>query len=483
MNKTPIKYEPPQSLVEFLMCEAFVSLVVGPVGSTKTTAAIMKILYHAKRMAACEDGIRRSKCIWIRNTKEQLRDTSIPDFLKWLPDGLAGAFMKSEYKFLLKFEDVECEVLWRGLDDANDVRRLLSLQASFAVLDEFREISPAVFDALGARMGRYPDGSMVKHRPEWGVDEKGNPICGCVTDEGKPNKHIWGATNPPDAETFWEEYLSNPPKTARTFFQPSGLSPEADWIKFLPTNYYEDLIEGKSQDWIDVYVHAKFGRSLSGQPVFRAFNPDIHVAKDTIQYFRSSTNPLIIGADFGLTPACTISQIDPQGRLLTLQDLVSDGMGSLRFIREKLKPVLALRFPGQPVIVIGDPAGAQRAQTDEKSVFDIFKSEGFRIIPAKTNAIPGRINAVDAWLTRMVDGKPAHIIDPIYCQHLKAALRGGYRYKVKTNGEVDDKPEKNEHSHVADAHQYACLHAGMGLTGTYGRSQARTVEKPKFLYA
>ena len=224
-----LDYSPPKSVRDFLKDEAFISLIVGPVGSTKTTAAIMKIAYHAKRMAPCKDGIRRSRAIWIRNTREQLRDTSIPDFLKWYPDGMAGSFLKTEYKFILRFDDVECEVLFRGLDDSNDVRRLLSLQASFAVLDEFREINKDIFEALQGRLGRYPDGMLVPHRPEWGVDEKGNPIQGCVTDEGKSNKHVWGATNPPDLDTFWENFLSNPPDNAHCYFQPSGMSPEADW--------------------------------------------------------------------------------------------------------------------------------------------------------------------------------------------------------------------------------------------------------------
>ena len=132
-----LAYTPPKSVEPFLQSDSFISLIVGPVGSTKTTAAIMKIAYHASRMAPCRDGIRRSRAIWIRNTREQLRDTSIPDVLRWYPDGVAGTFEKTNYRFVLRFDDVECEILFRGLDDSNDVRRLLSLQASFGILDEF----------------------------------------------------------------------------------------------------------------------------------------------------------------------------------------------------------------------------------------------------------------------------------------------------------------------------------------------------------
>lgn len=461
-------YTPPKSVEGFLASEAFVNLIVGPVGSTKTTAAIMKIAYHAAKMAPCRDGIRRSRAIWVRNTREQLRDTSIPDFLRWYPDGVAGVYMKTEYKFVLKFGDVECEVLFRGLDDSNDVRRLLSLQASFGVLDEFREINPDIFNALQGRLGRYPS------KLDNGV--------GCVTDDGKSNARIWGATNPPDMDTFWEQYLSNPPANAECFFQPSGLSAEADWVDFLPDGYYDNLAEGKSEDWIDVYINAKFGKSLSGQPVFRAFNSDYHVSKTPLNYIKSTTHPLIIGMDFGLTPATTISQVDTFGRFLTYADLTSDGMGTLRFVREKLKPLLTNKFPGMPVLVIGDPAGQQRAQTDERSVFDILRQEGFRVVPAKTNSVVARLSAVDSLLTRMADGKPAMLIDPS-CRSLINALRGGYRYKIKTNGETDDKPEKNKYSHIADAFQYACLHADGNITGDMLVTKARKIERAPFSWA
>lgn len=476
-------YEPPESVQPFLVGEKFIELIVGPVGSTKTTAGIMKIAYHAKRMAACKDGIRRSRAVWIRNTREQLNDTSIPDFLKWFPDGVAGSFLRTGLKFLLKFDDVECEVLFRGLDDQNDVRRLLSLQASFAIMDEFREIHKDIFEAVQGRLGRYPDGMLVPHRAEWGVDKKGNPIQGCVTDEGTPNFRVWGMSNPPDMDTFWELFLSNPPENAGVYIQPSGLSQEADWTHLLPPDYYATLAEGKGEDWVDVYIHAKFGKSLSGQPVFRSFKLDYHVAKLPLKPIRMENYPLIIGADFGLTPAVTINQLDARGRLLTFADVTSEGMGVLRFIREKLKPLLATRFPGLQVLVVGDPAGVQRAQTDERSVFDVFRSEGFRIIPAKTNTITARISAVDNWLTRQIDGNAAHLIDPS-CKALINAYRGGYRYKIKTSGEPDEKPEKNTASHVMDAHQYACLHADAGSFGggLFMKSGRREIKKSNYIY-
>jgi hypothetical protein len=470
------QYAPVETLVPFFLAEDFLSLVCGPVGSTKTTAGIVKILYHAKRMAPCKDGVRRSRCVWVRNTREQLRDTSIPDVLKWFPDGMAGSFLKTEYKFFLKLDDVECEILFRGLDDSNDVRRLLSLQASFAVLDEFREINKDVFEALQGRLGRYPDGMMVPHKPGWGNDAKGNPIQGCVTDDGKPNSHLWGMSNPPDMDTFWEKLLIDPPDNCHVTIQPSGMSPEADWIHLLPSNYYDNLAKGKTQDYVDVYIHSKFGKSLAGQPVFRSFDADFHVAKKPLIPILNGLRPVLIGMDFGLNPSAVVGQIDALGRLLIYRSLTADGMGLLRFLRTILKPELSMTFPGAPILVIGDPAGTARSQTDEKTVYDILDQEGLQAQPAYTNSIIARITAVEQFLNRQVDTRAGFLVDPS-CRPLINAFRGQYRYKLKTNGELEDKPEKNDASHIADAMQYLALHADAQQGGKFSKRKAHVVEE------
>lgn len=471
-----INYTPVPSVEPYILSDAFQNFIVGPVGSTKTTASIMKVVYEAGRVAASRDGVRRSRYAIVRNTRQQLLDSTIKDWLKFLPDGQAGTFLKTDMTFQLRFANVHCDVLFRGLDDANDVRRLLSLQLTGAFCDEFRELNPDIFNALTGRLGRYPDGLLVPSRPQWGVDHKGNPVQGCVDDNGKPMKRIWGSTNPPDMDTYWHEYLSNPAPEVKVWIQPGGLTQEADWLHLLPTDYYEDLMVGKSEDWIDVYVHGKWGKSLSGQPVFKAFNRDLHVAKTELRPLKSANHPILIGMDFGLNPSAVIGQVDMFGRLVILGALTSDGMGVLRFIQTILRPWLTLHVPGIPNIVIGDPAGVIRGQTDERSCFDILKKEGFKVIPARTNSPVARIAAVDTYLMRQVEGRSGVLIDPVKAHPLVKALAGGYRYKLKKNNELEDSPDKNASSHIADAMQYLCLHADGGLRGTLNGGQRREVK-------
>jgi hypothetical protein len=269
-------------------------------------------------------------------------------------------------------------------------------------------------------------------------------------------------TNPPDMDTFWETLLTEPPDNVHVTIQPSGLAPEADWTQFLPDDYYDNLAQGKTEDWIDVYINAQFGKSLSGQPVFRSFDRSVHVAKSSIKPMFSD-DPLIIGVDAGLTPAAVVGQVAYDGRLVVYDAMISDGMGALRFVREVIKPLLVNKFPGRRAIVIIDPAAFQRVQTDERTVADIWRNEGFMVKPARTNAVAARIAAVDAFLTRVVDGKYGVVMDPEDALPLVQAMAGKYRYKINTKGVRDEKPEKSHPwSDVADAFQYLCLHADGG---------------------
>jgi hypothetical protein len=465
-SENTVNYAPPPSLVPFLTCDSFVSLISGPVGSGKSSAAMMKIAYHAKQMKAGRDGVRRSRAVVVRNTNQMLNDATIPTFMTWFPEGPAGSFARTEKKFFLTFDDVICEVLFRGLDDANDVRRLLSLEVSFGILDEYREIHPDIFNALQGRVGRFP--SMANG--------------GCVMDNGEPNNHVWGATNAPDADTFWEDYMSNPPKTAKIYQQPSALSEDADWTANLIAGYYETLAEGKTEDWVDVYIHNKFGRSLAGTPVYeKSFTDDFHVAKDYLLPNGQSDNPIIVGVDFGRTPCAIFKQRDTRGRVLTLSEVTSTNMGIETFIREKLTPHVAQHYPGYDIVCAPDPAGFMKQQLNELTLVDALKNAGYQCVKPPSNKPDYRIQAVERLLMQQVDGQAMYLIDP-RCTMLVKGFRHGYRYKRKKNGEIEMSPDKNEYSHIHDANQYADSILDLQFRGSKTTSARREVTKVRYAY-
>lgn len=421
----------------------------------------------AKLMRPGKDGMRRSRCVVVRNTNQMLTDATIPTFMTWFPEGVAGSYARTNKVFTLRFDDVECEVLFRGLDDANDVRRLLSLECSFGLLDEYREIHPDIFNALQGRVGRFP--SVAKG--------------GCVKDDGTPHAHIWGATNAPDSDTFWEQYMSEPPTTAQIYMQPDALSDEADWKQNLIEGYYEKLAEGKTEDWIDVYIRNKFGRSLAGTPVYqRDFVEDFHVAKQELTPVPLPDYPIIVGIDFGRTPCAVFKQRDPRGRVLTLSEITSENMGIETFIRTLLVPHVANHYPGFELVCAPDPAGFMKQQLNELTLVDALRNAGFTCVKPPSNKPDYRIAAVSRLLCQQIDGEAMYLIDP-RCTMLIRGFRHGYRYKKKKSGELEDKPDKNEYSHIHDANQYADSILDLQFRGSATSQARKEIKKVRYVYA
>src|SRR3954447_21006586 len=116
MPSLSIAYDAPPTLAEFLDCNAFVRCCIGPVGSGKSSVCVMEILRRACEQAPLSDGKRRTRFAVIRNTYRELEDTTVKTFAKWIPqDRRFGKWNEADFSFTMKFNDVECEVLFRSL--------------------------------------------------------------------------------------------------------------------------------------------------------------------------------------------------------------------------------------------------------------------------------------------------------------------------------------------------------------------------------
>lgn len=440
-----IDYTPPPTVRDFIghfIPESlFYSWILGPVGSGKTTGILFKLAYMAQlQTPSPRDGIRRSRAVVVRNTFPQLRDTTIPSFNYWFKDGQAGVWKATTNTFIIKFGDVECEVLFRALDTADDVARVLSLEVTFAVIDEFVQIKKEIIEALAARCGRYPP----------------------AIDGGATNWGMWGSSNTGDEDSWWYSYLIDPPSgklpnNVRLFIQPSGFLPVAENIENLPgkAKYYTNLKEGKSEEWVRQFIEVQWGYSLDGQPVFPMFNREIHVAKNPLM--PNPHLPLVIGFDPGIGgSALIIGQEDMHGRLLVYDELIQRDMGARRIIDEKLKPLLRTKYREFKPVIAPDPAALNRSQSDEKSVVDEFRKD-FEIAYDTDNTLTPRITSMEHYMTRLTEKGPALLIDPS-CRILIRALGGGYRYAISSKGQTSATPDKNEYSHPADAAMYLAKH-------------------------
>lgn len=453
-----ITYEPDGPVLkEFLNDDSFVRGILGPIGSGKSAGCAVEVLKRSADQYISPSGVKKSRWAVIRNSYPELKTTTLKTWFEWCPQEYGKFTQDSPIIHHVKMGNLDMEVLFMALDRPEDVKKLLSLELTGAWLNEAREIEKSILDALTGRVGRYPS------RKDGGCKWSG----------------IFMDTNPPDDQSWWYKFSEgDTPKGFRFFRQPAGDSEEGENKKNLPANYYERIKAGKDDDWIKVYVKAEYGFVTEGKAVYPMFRDRIHVASSKIVAAKGI--PLMIGADFGLTPAAVIAQFLVDGRWLIIDEVTMQDCGNVRFA-EYLKAYVAQQYPDHYAITYkgrggekvemndliaggwGDPAGNQRASSDERTALEIMKTyTGWVWKPAPTNDMAMRREVVIGALSRLVDGNPGILISPT-CEKLRKGFSGGYHFKyVKTgNGtQTHESPAKNEYSHIHDALQYLLLGGG-----------------------
>lgn len=466
-----VDWYPPGPVAEsFMDAAGFVAGIMGPVGSGKSVTCAMKVLELSQNQTPSPlDKKRYTRGAIIRNTYPELKTTTIKTWHQWVPPDVGRWRDEGPPCHHIQVGDLDIEVLFIALDRPQDVRKLLSLELSWAWINEAREVPKAILDGLTGRVGRFPE---AKHG-------------GCRAPQ------IVMDTNPPDTDHWWymlAEHDASTPKGEELqksvmeaerelraigalaegqalfefFHQPGGLSPNAEnteGLGHMPggrVGYYTRASAGKTSEWVNVYVNGNYGFVMDGKPVYPEYNDTLH-CKPTDYNPRL---PVFIGLDFGLTPAATLFHRSAVGRYLVFDELVTEDMGAVRFA-ELLRDKLA-QYGIQQATITGDPAGDIRAQTDEITPFQILRANGVDARPAPTNDFIKRRESVAVPLSRLIDGQPGIQIDP-RCRNLRKGMMGGYCYRrVQVTGSerFADMPDKGKLSHVAESFQYGILGAG-----------------------
>ncbi len=441
----------------------------GPVGSGKTTAAIMKgvaraswqkpsLVHTAPGPGTSERWpVRRTRQCIVRDTYRQLWRSTMPSWFSRFPRNL-GTFTGAEnapashvITFALKdrtLVEYQTDFLAIGDQAVEDVLR--GYEPSWFYLNEMDLQAKEVFTYAIGRYGRFP--SMEDGGPTW---------CGIIFDCNAPELDSW---------LYEDLFLATPDELAARnvalYRQPGGLDPAAENLANLPGGraYYERQV-ANGEDWyVQRMVHNKPGFSRAGKPVYSEWNDLVHVA--STDHAGVPGLPLITGLDAGGSPAATFKQRLPNGVWLILDELVSEpGTGPRRF-GQMLAQRLQERFAGfSQVIGICDPSalyGADR-KAGEKDWSEIVAAEaGISIRPAPTNDPTSRWEAVRRPLSLLIDGQPAFRLNP-RCRVLRAGFNAGYRFR-KITGSTSrfntDQAEKTAESHPHDALQYGMSWGG-----------------------
>lgn len=437
----------------------FVRAICGPFGSGKSVTCVQELMYIAMRQAPAADGNRYVRFGIVRASYPNLRTTTKKTMEMWYPSECGSiketAPMEGKYRIPLPDDTVVVmELLLIAVETAEDVKKLRSTDFTAIWINEATEVAQEVLTAATERVGRFPS------------DRFGTcTYKGVLLDYNKPPRGHWlrllfESVDTPANYGYFEQPPAVFKHTSEDGIVTYTYNPEADNLKVLGPDYYPDQVAAKrlvgALDEIDQLLCMMDVDAKAGKPVFTNFSREAHVAKSVLQPIQGQDAVIAIDTS-GIHPAALIAQF--MGRQWGIVDeLYGDGTGFDDFIYGALLPVLTQRYRGCKVLAVCDPANARNGYNATTPVANLIEAR-IPAIVAPTNDIKARIEAGNQMLSRNVGGI---IISPA-CELLIAALAGGYRFKKTTiAGTIDQTysstPEKNNHSHPADAYEYLSLH-------------------------
>lgn len=451
----------------FRLDRSRVSFIMGPLGSGKTYCAILKLLQLMTEQAPNAAGIRPTRFFAIRNTYGDLLSTTIKDFREVFTERFGtfhqGSVERPTFRVNMRLEDgthVRSEVIFLALDRADSVKQLRGTQATGFWLNETKELVKAIVDMADLRHGRYPTQAAGGVDPTW--------------------HGMIGDTNAPDEDHWYYELAEETRPEGWTFHrQPGGLlrtgqkdangreiwatNADAENLANLPEGYYEKGAAGKTDAWIAVNLANEYGFVSDGKPVHPEFIDSLHVSSELIEY--NPGLPLLLGIDFGRTPAAAIVQHLPQwGRFVVIDEFVTDDMSQALFGPE-LRRYIASNYHGARVRGWSDPAGEAKGQATEDTPRRILVAAGIEVYPAPSNSPTLRRAAVANPCGRICgDGLPALLVSP-KAKIIRKGLAGGFQFrrmKVAGDERYTDEPDKNMYSHPVEALEYVLLGEGEG---------------------
>ncbi len=451
------RYQPASdTLRAFHFDEARTRVIVGPLGSGKTTAVLVETLRLIDSQNVNKSNERLSRIAIVRNTTVDLKASTLKDWREVVPPelgtpgGVAPITHLIEYQHADGRSKVKAEVMFLGFDELRDVRKIRGLQLTHLVIDEAKEMPKPIVDMLMARIGRYPKKATAK--------------------AGTYRHCTVMITNAFDQAHWLYKAMAAKHEGWRFFVQPPGLikdgdgwrtNPNADNLTNLPDDYYINQVAGRRDDWIRANLANEFIYATTGRPVHPHFSQALHVADVDLEV-QAGNDVLLLGVDWGRTPAMIFAQYDDardQYRVIdeiVMENASAEGLGKAAARR------IASRYSDMHVMGWGDPAGKANAQTRDEDCFSILAEHGIEIEPTQTNDFDVRTSAVDAVLTRISEGRPALLVSPA-CSTLVRGLAGAYFLRRTSSGASEiyaDKPVKTPESHICEALQYMLLGSG-----------------------
>jgi len=468
-------------LQEYTECRESRSIIIGPLGSGKTVETCLKVFdlmceqEPVKRKNHKNYNRRLSRWFAVRNTYSELTSTTIKDWLECHGDlGLfkMGSKEPPHQKLSFNLEDgtkVKAEIYFIAFDRPDHVKKARGLQGTGVWLNEVKELSKSVVDMLDLRIGRYPSKKEGFYgEPTW---------YGMIGDSNAPDEDHWLYRLAEEEKPEGWNFHKQPGGVIKTadgkFIQNSN----AENLNNLPKDYYLRGLSGKNEDWILVNLANEYGFVSEGKPVHPKYIDSVH-CKD-IDFTPDPKVEIILGFDFGRTPAAALLQKGEMGRWICFDELTSENMSAVTFAPELKKYIdteyrdFTFGFRGW-----GDPSGGKGGEATDDTAHKMVRAAGLPCQPTISNKPASRRAALEKPMEEMcMDGKPRFIILP-KCKKIRKGLRGAFCYRrIMVSGEkYTEIPDKNEYSHPVEALEYALQGEGEGRSAV---NVVNNMPKPK----
>jgi len=299
-----LDYNATSTACEFHNDDSFVRLLFGAVGCGKSVACCIDPIIRGIQQPPGKDGIRRTRGAVIRNTFPELKSTTIKTWLSWYPEEKFGKIKwDSPITQVMKFNDVEIEIFFMPMDSIDDVGKLMSLELTWAYINELQFINKKIFKICQQRVNRYPskkDGAEIK----W---------AGVICDTNPPYTDHW------IYKTFEERCPTNhkmfrydsplikldvvPKDESKYAVSMDGTAYSNNAaVDFMEVqndfDYWLKLVPGYTDEEIKVNLMGDYGIMIDGKPVHKTYNDSMHYYGKPLD-----ANPNIelgLGFDFGL---------------------------------------------------------------------------------------------------------------------------------------------------------------------------------------
>jgi hypothetical protein len=459
-----------------------VQLIMGCVGSGKSSVCVIKIWQMAMTMPPGFDGIRRSKWAIIRSTYSQLETTTVKTWHDWIPASVFGHVRgKSPLYHSIKKGDIECEVIFLALDSVEDIERLKSLELTGAYINEAQFIHDfRILTTVYERTNRFPAKKVGGALNRFIVFLDCNPPS---------NRHWIYKTFEVDKPEGFAIYKM-PPAVIRCDEEAPGAvrdtcgvwwckNPDADYtVQHSDPDYWIKQVPHNDTDHIRKELCGEYGVSKGGRPVHPEYTDSIHYTNRVINYEPSIK--LGFGIDFGNTPAFAIVQFLPNGQLVVLDELWTEYMQLRPFLEDVVIPHLDTHYAGWRDNHEGchDPSGEANLPGGG-TCQTILREYGIKSQPAQTNDPIFRRDGLKYFLKKL----PPLLVSE-KCPMIREGLQGEFQFELIKSTELSgdkqykDKPKKNIFSHICEGLEYIATY----YAPQHKKSEKKPTEKKYKIY-